>query len=240
MHDMKTYIKRMLIGIFLLALLFLIAYLLVSYSVPDLIPLLASGNQDAIERMLRSETGFYAVLLTIAMEFLQTFSIIIPGMPINIAAGLVFGWLKGTLICTVGFVAANVAVFVIAKRVRGLVMRIIPSNGKKNSRWKFISESKNPILMITLAFATPGIPKGFIPYVTSTLPVTTKMFAAAVFLGSLPGIVFSNLIGHFLLRRSYTAIIILTVVWLILYGLALFSTKFLHISSKKPLHENKS
>ncbi|MGN1387703.1 MAG: TVP38/TMEM64 family protein [Bacillus sp. (in: firmicutes)] len=232
MRSMKTTIKQMLLGLLLLVLLFFLGYWLITYTDPDLIPLLTSGNQEAIEDMLRSETGLYAVLLTIVMEFLQTFSIIIPGMPINIAAGIVFGWLEGTLICTVGFVAANVAVFVIAKRVRGLVKKIVPSTNQKNSRWKFISEAKNPVLMITLAFATPGVPNGFIPYVSSTLPVTTKSFAAAVFCGSLPGIIFSNFIGHFLLRRNYLAVGVLAAVWLLLYALALIGMKLLHKTKK--------
>lgn len=228
MRNMKTKIQRMLLGLLLLVLLFLLGYLLITYTNPDLIRILTSGNQDAIEEMLRSETGLYAVLLTIAMEFLQTFSIIIPGLPINIAAGLVFGWFKGSIICTIGFVAANTAVFVIAKRVRGLVRKIVPSSAEKNSRWKFISEAKNPLLMITLAFATPGVPNGFIPYVSSTLPVTTNMFALAVFCGSLPGIIFSNFIGHFLLRKNYIAVGILAVVWLLLYALALLGMKVIH------------
>ena len=232
MRSMKTTIKQMLLGLLLLVLLFLLGYWLITYTDPDLIPLLTSGNQEAIEDMLRSETGLYAVLLTIAMEFLQTFSIIIPGMPINIAAGIVFGWLEGTVICTVGFVAANVVVFVIAKRGRGLVKKIVPSTNQKNSRWKFISEAKNPVLMITVAFATPGVPNGFIPYVSSTLPVTTKRFAAAVFCGSLPGIIFSNFIGHFLMRRNYMAVGIIAAVWLLLYALALLGMKLLHKTKK--------
>lgn len=228
MKGKGTTIKRTILGFLLLVLLFILVYLFINNSMPDLIPLLTSGDRAAIEEMLENEHGVYAVLLTIAMEFLQTFSIIIPGMPINIAAGLVFGGFIGTLICTVGFVAANVSVFILAKRLQGLVERIIPSNSEKSKRWRFISKSKNPITMITIAYAIPGVPNGVIPCISAEMTITVKMYTFAVLFGSLPGIAFSNFIGHFLLEKNYWAVLILVIAWLLFFVLLVKNKKFVH------------
>ncbi len=203
----------------LLSFLFLFMYQLISKYMPDLFPLLASGDREAIEDMLKDKTGVYAALLTIAMEFLQTITVVIPGTPINIAAGLVFGGFLGTLICSIGFVAANVTVFFVAKKLQGLVERVIPSNSEKSKRWKFISNSETPVLMIILAYAIPGVPNGFIPYISAKSSISVKMYAFAVLCGSLPGIIFSNFIGHFLLDRNYWAVCLLSVIWLICFVL---------------------
>ncbi|MGN1400998.1 MAG: TVP38/TMEM64 family protein [Bacillus sp. (in: firmicutes)] len=232
MDRWKTKIERLLIGLVLLSVLFLLFYLLISALMPDLFPLIASQDRDAIEEALKGETGGYAALLTIVMQFLQTFSIVIPGMPINVASGLVFGGVIGTFICTAGFVAANMAVFLFAEKLGVLVSRILPGAKGESRRWQWIRESDKPVRMIMLAYAIPGLPNGFIPYMAARLHVSMKQFALAVLCGSLPGIAFSNFIGHFLLEGNYRMVMILALCWLLFFVGLLMNQRIIRILTR--------
>ncbi len=207
---------------------------------PQFFPVLLTGDRDALEQMIQHETGFYAVLFTIGLEYIQTFSIIIPGAPVNIAAGLVLGGFIGTIVCTIGFVSANVAVFALARKLHGLLERFIPSTGKINPKWKFISESEHPSLMIILAYGIPIMPNGFIPYIAAKSSISTKGFSWAVFFGGFPGIMFSNFMGHFIVRGHYKNAIILGLIWIGCFILFLMNRNHLYKWAAKTQKKRKS
>lgn len=51
------------------------------------------------------------LICTALLQFLQVVSIVLPGAPIQVAAGIVYGVWKGSAICYVSHVSANLAVF---------------------------------------------------------------------------------------------------------------------------------
>ena len=71
--------------------------------IPGLIPLLKEGDSQKIADYLAQETGIKGVIAVILLQAVQIASIVMPGMAIQIAAGLIYGWLEGFLMCYIGF-----------------------------------------------------------------------------------------------------------------------------------------
>ena len=86
-------------------------YLILTNYLPDLIPVLRRGSQAEIEAYIKRTTGFRGVVLVALLQCLQVLSIVFPGAPIQIAAGIVYGAPVGVAICLISFVTVNFAIF---------------------------------------------------------------------------------------------------------------------------------
>ena len=91
-----------------------------------------------------------------------------PGMAIQVAAGLIYGWLEGFLMCYFGFVLSNLCVFLFARRMGS--DRIKDVSMSPTSQW--LMEKLNgtkPQFMVVIACMVPAIPNGIIPYLHGKL-----------------------------------------------------------------------
>lgn len=87
----STLIKSALFTVPIL-LIALIVYLVFKSFLPDFIPVIQSGEEAEIEAYIRSQGSLLGALIAALLQFFQVVSVIFPGMPIQIAAGIIFGW----------------------------------------------------------------------------------------------------------------------------------------------------
>ena len=100
-----------ILGVIVVAVLIWFAF---GNKIPGLIPLLKEGDSQKIADYLAQETGIRGVIAVILLQGIQVASIVMPGMAIQVAAGLIYGWLEGFLMCYFGFVLSNLCVFLFA------------------------------------------------------------------------------------------------------------------------------
>ncbi len=204
---------RVVIVLLCTALIFLLIYQSFGTMIPGLIRVLKSGNEKEIADYLSNAGKLDGMLCTIVLQMVQVISIVIPGMPIQIAAGMVYGAFRAFLFTYFGYVSANVIVFAVARHIgTGLVENI---SFKKKSSWlenKF--KTIRPEFVVSLACLMPAVPNGIVPYLAARTQITYINFTLAVAMGSGIPILLSCLTGHFILKGNYTfSIISIVLLW---------------------------
>ncbi len=182
---------------------------------PDLIPLLESGNAEQIEEYLRSIGRLPGILFTMLLQAVQVFSVVLPGLPIQVAAGIVFGTWRGFFTCHLSFVASNVIVFSLARRFGKKLDKYLPVE-KKDSKLDFLLKSISPSYMTVIANLMPVVPNGIIPYVAAKTNIKTLHFAVAAYFGSFIPILVFCAVGNKLLKGDYVESAILLAVLCVL------------------------
>lgn len=79
-------------------------------------PLVRFAQSPELFRAWVDEQGIWAPGLFVGMVVLQVIVAIIPGEPLEIAAGYAFGALEGTLLCIIGTTLGSVLVFLLVRR----------------------------------------------------------------------------------------------------------------------------
>ncbi len=213
---MKEKIRNALIITLIIVVAGLLLYQSFGTMIPELVRVLKSGNEKEIENYLASAGHWDGFLCTVLLQFIQVISIIIPGMPIQIAAGAVYGMFRASAFCYFGYVSANVVVFVTARHIGGSFTSKVSSKFKGN-RFTSRMEAVNPGFAVALGCLMPGVPNGIIPYLAAQTKLTCRGFATAVALGSIFPIVTSCMTGHFLLSGDYLfSIITIAILWILI------------------------
>ncbi|MDD2355998.1 MAG: VTT domain-containing protein [Lachnospiraceae bacterium] len=182
---------------------------------PDLIPLLKEGNSEKIAAYLEEEGAWTGMLCVFVLAFLQVVSIIMPGMPIQVAAGAIYGWWKGFIICFLGYWMANLAVFMFARKVNNRMLEKV-SSGKKTAWLMEKLNSTQPGFVIGIACLLPGIPNGIVPYIAARSRIRFWEFAEAVAVGCWIPIFCFCLTGRFLLQGKYVYGVVVIIIQIVI------------------------
>lgn len=182
--------------IFVVLLFVLIIYAVLEF-IPDIIDLLKTGDEAAMEAYI-AETGRFGIVIIVVLQVLQTITIIFPGIPIYMCSGIVFGKIKGTLICYLTYVVSNVAVFIFSKRL-GEAADMLVDNKKELAVARLMKKTKHPLRFVIALCVVPIVPNGIIPHLAAQSKITLKQFFTAVAVGCLPGIILFVCCGDLIL-----------------------------------------
>lgn len=213
----KSVLLRILVFLGVALVLFALVYFAFIQVVPDVWPVLKSGNEADIEAYLRNNTSVGGMICTGLLQFVQVISILLPGAPIQIAAGIVYGTLRGFLLCFAAYLAANVAVFYAARKFNAKLNQLLPiQEGKLMSRARLLGDTDMPVYMTAMACIIPLLPNGIIPYAAAKTKMSLKQFTLAVALGCCLPIFFMCAAGGRILAGDYFLVIAIFVLMLLL------------------------
>ena len=181
---------------------------------PGLEPLLKNGNEEEIIAYLEETGGMAGVVSVLILQVMQVISVVIPGLAIQIAAGIIYGWWKAFIVCYLSFVAANTGVFIFARKTH----RSAGAAEFKNERVRWIIEKlkdTNPSMAIFLGYLVPGIPNGILPYLAAGSRISTPKFLLSVAASSWIQIICNCIAGGFIIQGRY-GFFVLTIILQIL------------------------
>ena len=195
---------------------------------PGLWTAFSSGNEQALSDYLTSEGRLRSFLTLWFLAFVQVVSLVIPAMPVQLAAGIAYGPWKGFVTSFSASVAANFLVFLLARRLAKVIELLTANSPKANKLLNSVRNSKNPWFYTILAFITSGLPNGIIPYAAANAGMRPKQFLAAIFI-SLP---FPTLLtcaaGSFMLEGNWLFTVLTGIVLFSFVGILFFNrTKFI-------------
>lgn len=206
--DYKALAFRLLLIVAAVAALYGLVYLAFLRSAPELLPLLKGGDEEAIAAYLGSQNEFTGIISTALLQFIQPVSIVLPGAPIQIAAGIVYGTLKGFLICYIANALANGVVFYLARVLRQKIENVV---SRLSNRINFLQNAQYPVYMSAMACLVPVVPNGIIPYAAARTRMKLSEFLTAVLAGSFFPILIMCAIGKQILHGEYLFAAILLV-----------------------------
>lgn len=178
---------------------------------PGFAEIISRGDQHELSEYIRSFGSIGGIALAFLLQFVQIISIFFPGGPIQIAIGIVFGTLVGFIICHVGYVLANIAVFYSVRKLGNRLDQLFSGGSQSNSRFRFLTEAKHPGYVVALCCLIPLLPNGLVPYIAARTKITFWQFLLSVYLGSIPTLLMLNAIGNKLLHGDYLKVILLAV-----------------------------
>ena len=195
-------LKEKLIPVLVVIAVAILIWFAFGDKIPGLIPLLKEGDSQKIADYLAQETGIKGVIAVILLQAVQIASIVMPGMAIQIAAGLIYGWLEGFLMCYIGFVVSNLLVFLFARKMGSDRIRDVSMG--RTAQWLLEKlNGANPKFMVVVANMVPAIPNGIIPYIAARTDITAIDYVKAVAMGSWLQILLSCLAGQFIISGKW-------------------------------------
>lgn len=160
-------------------------------------PQYQSALREWVDRM--GILGFFAVL---GLQILQIIIAFIPGEPIELLAGVLYGTWAGLGVCLLGCVLASSLIFTLSKRFgRRFLCRIFGE--EKVEHWKWLKDSTRVDLVVFLLFFIPGTPKDMLTYIVGITRMSTLRFLLISTFARIPSIVTSTMMGAAMSRGDW-------------------------------------
>lgn len=202
MKDKST--RRMV----LLSALFLILIVTVTLLVSPYIMKLTEPENQAEFKKWVSDMGIWGVLLVLGIQMLQIVVAFIPGEPVELIAGVLYGTVFGTLFCLFGCVLASSLIFLISKKFGKRLLYRIFSEEKVKS-WKWLQEGKRLDTVTFILFLIPGTPKDMLTYIVGVGEMSLGRFLLISTFARIPSIVSSTAVGDTMRQGEWQISIII-------------------------------
>ena len=203
-RPMTQHQKKLLTGLGLGA--FALLSILVFYYAGK--PLIRFAQEPERFRAWVDARGAAAPILFMGMVILQVIVAIIPGEPLEIAAGYAFGALEGTILCLGGTFIGGMIVFLIVRRFGTRAVEIfIPLENLRSLR--FLQKSERRLhFWVFLIFFLPGTPKDLMCYFVGLTNLPIKSWVVISLVARLPSLITSTVGGNALGTERYLMAVI--------------------------------
>lgn len=150
-------------------------------------------NQAKLEAWIAS-LGVRGWLLFLGLQMIQIIIAFIPGEPVQLMAGVIYGTWGGMLTCLLGSVLASAIVFfTVRKGGERLVQRLFGRN--KLEEFAFLRDSRRIEMITLILFLIPGMPKDLLTYLGGLTRISPWKFLAIANLARVPALAASTLMG---------------------------------------------
>ena len=150
----------------------------------------------------------YGALVYVAVQAIQIVIVVIPGEPLELAAGYAFGAVQGSLLCLLGESIGSLIVLFLVRRFGRSIALLFFSEEKLESL-KFLHYSPRRLLIYAIIFILPGSPKALLCYFAGLTDIDIHKLMIICTLGRIPAIVTSTISGNALGNQRYVLAIVL-------------------------------
>ena len=185
-------------------------------------PLIQFVQEPERFRAWVDEQGILAPIAFLGMLVLQIVVAVIPGEPLEIAAGYAFGAVEGTLLCLFGAFLGRVAVFLLVRKLGARAVDVFFPLDKLNEL-KFLQNKRRLTLWVFFLFFLPGTPKDVLCYVVGLTDRPLRSWLIISAIAPLPSIVTSTIGGDALGMGDYGFALLVFVITVVISGLGLLA-----------------
>ena len=191
-----------IIGVFALAaVLFYYAFI---ETFVELMPILRHGNVEEIQTYMFAHNDIKGVFATMLLQMLQVWTVVLSGIPIQVAAGVVYGTFRGFAMCHISSTIAMTASMYFWRRAGKKMEAVFPVDKLYQGKLhEYLTADTPPRYTTVLACMIPMIPNGLIPVMAARMDITVKQFGFAVWLGSFLNILICCAIGSSLINGDW-------------------------------------
>ena len=188
------------------------------------IPMIKFVKQPELFRTWVNSHGILGRVAFIGMVVFQIIVAIIPGEPLEIAAGYAFGAVEGTILCLIGTFLGSVLVFLLARKF-GMSFISLFINPEKVKNLKFLKTSKKRDVIIFFLFSVPGTPKDVLSYAAGIIDINFGYWLFLCSVGRFPSVISSTIGGSMINRGNYWgAVLVFGITFAVsLFGLAVYN-----------------
>lgn len=189
------------------ALIFLAFIPITILAVPKVLALSDPQARMQFQQQLQS-LGLGGWLAFLGIQVLQVVVAMVPGEPVEIMAGLLYGPLWGTLSCMLGILIGSLIVYLLVRRLGMPIVSIFMDPDKFQNLW-LLKDEKRFERISFLLFFIPGTPKDLLTWAAGFVRLNPLRFFLIATVARLPSILSSTLAGASLIDGDFktTAVI---------------------------------
>ncbi len=151
--------------------------------------------------------GIVGRLAFLGIVVIQIIIAVIPGEPVEIAAGYVFGIWEGTGLCVLGCLIGGILVFLFVRKLGIKAVEVFFPLEKINSI-KLLNDEKRLNLLLFIVFFIPGTPKDILTYCAGLTKLRMGPWLLITSIARIPSIITSTIGGDALGVKNYVFAII--------------------------------
>ena len=216
---------KILLGISAIAL----AVFLTVYFFPQISRLKDAEVRDEMRDFIH-ERKAAGLLIMLGIQLLQVILSVIPGEPVEVMFGFIYGPWLGAALCILGLTLGTFAVFCVTRAMGRRFMSRVEESGKYG-KLTFLKEPSKRDTLIFLLFFLPGTPKDTLTYFAPFTGIELWKFMLISGIARIPSVVTSTFAGDSIFDGEYlSSIVIFCVTGLIgLIGIFIYN----RLSSKQ-------
>ncbi len=198
--------KSKKVKIIIIVLVAFFCLVLTAVLIPVINSLRTKEGTQAMGKFI-SELGFFGPVIFVLAEIIQIILALVPGGPVEVIGGAVFGAVKGLILCEIGIITATVIIHNLVRKFgKPFVSTFISED--KIKKFKFLQDEKKLELIVFILLMIPGTPKDAITYIASLTDIKPMRFYGIVAVARIPALTLCVLFGGSLYDRNYTLAII--------------------------------
>lgn len=183
--------KSLKIALFILIAAAIVA--LCALMIPFILSLREPENQQKFAGFIE-DLGIFGILLMLFIQVLQIVVAIIPGEPIELLMGLMYGTWGGLALTLFGILIGTTLVFYLVKRFgEPFARRFVDT--KNFEKLNFLHDPTRRDSLIFILFLIPGTPKDVLTYFVPFTDIKFSRFLPLATLARIPSVVSSTLVG---------------------------------------------
>ncbi|MGN1128324.1 MAG: TVP38/TMEM64 family protein [Candidatus Flemingiibacterium sp.] len=163
------------------------------FMIPFVFSLREPENQQRLESFIK-ELGALGVLMMLFLQVLQIIVAVIPGEPLELLMGLMYGTWAGLALTLAGILIGTTIVFFLVKKYgEPFASRFVDI--KSFEKLKFLRDPVRRDSLIFILFLIPGTPKDVLTYFAPLTGIKFSRFLPLAVLARIPSVISSTLVG---------------------------------------------
>lgn len=157
-------------------------------------------------RMWMERYGWKSRLIYAGIVCAQVIVAMIPGEPLELAGGYMFGGLEGTILCMAGIALGSAIVFGMVRLFGRKLVELFFSREKIESlRARMLRNPKRLVMMTVVLMTLPGTPKDLLTYCAGLTPISFGTWMLISTVCRIPSVVTSTVGGGAMGNGDYLA-----------------------------------
>lgn len=182
------------------------------------VPMVRLAGEPEEFRQWVDSFGVWGRLVFVGMVFLQVLVALIPGEPLELAAGYVFGVVEGSLLAMAGILLGSAVVFLLVQRLGPKIVEVFFPE-REIKRLAFLKDPKKSRVLAFILMTIPGTPKDLLSYFAGLTPITLWQWLAIVLISRIPSLMTSTVSGGLAGTENYLLSVIVFVFTVCLSGI---------------------
>ena len=199
--NLKEKNLKIIRGVLLTVFIFAVGYLCFRYFLPFCKTLGTEQGREVLAEWIE-HAGIFAPLVFVLLMAVQIVIAIIPGGPLEITAGVLFGGWLGTLLTVTGAFLGTASVYTLVKKFGRPLVNLFISE-KKMKTYSVLEDEDKLEFWVFILFLIPGIPKDLLTYIVPLTKIDGKQFLLLSTLARFPALTASVLMGDSLSEGRY-------------------------------------
>ena len=203
--------------IFLILFGLLILFLLSDKNLELLRSIFFEENTNDELRNKLAGLGIRGHITIVALSMLQVVLTFLPAEPVQVLAGVTFGFPIGLACCTVGVLLGNSLVYILYRAYGNTIREYFMKN--LHLDFSKVAKSKRIALAIFVLYFLPAIPYGMICFFAASMGMKYHRYITITLLGAIPSVCIGVSLGHMAISASW---IVSVVVFSLILALLVF------------------